>query len=313
MDITPLDAAAVAAIKFDTALPVNTATVVAAAQQGQDMTNASVVQFSPLAQLLAVTARFQARQVTQLPPGSASINVNQPLEQLAAASNNFVQAFNNFQISVTSQPTNPLELAFDHALLAAIHDKSSQDGTASVQSFIDSMAQVGVQFQEAGHPLMPNQFQFQFTALEAAYSTNPLQTATLLNNAFEALSIIEAQLLNPKPAQIVNDSLTAAQAAERINASNAASNAVANAASTAQAIAAVDANAAAMLQTGDPATIDPLIATAVAAYRLAENLAPGSIPAPTEAANTNVSAPGKVDAAGPDTENDNGVAKRSNT
>lgn len=353
MDIIPIDPSAIAAVKLDAALPVNTAALTSLDQSNVATVDASIVQFSPLAQLLAVTARFQAQQVTQVAPGSVRFSVDQTLEQLAAATNNFVQAFNAFQISITSAPANPLESAFDTALLAALHEKNIQAGTATVRSFIGSMARLGIQFQEAGHPLTPNQFQFELTSLEAAYRANPALTSKILSNAFNALSAIETQLLKPPVTSGANDSLTTAELAAQINVDNAVTIAVtiaeanavvaqastpantataptpaapnntgtnpalvpgsASAAGLPAASPSANSNAASPAELMGPVMIDPLIATAVAAYRLTENLAPTAVHPPAASTTnelTDVVAPGKVDSAGPDTQNDAGVNRR---
>ena len=160
--------------------------------------SASIVDFSPLAQLLATTVLFQtqqAAQAAQAPQVPASTGTDTDFQQTAATTAQFVNAFNNFQISSADSLSTPFDATFENALLQELHAQNTLPGSTNSQSLIDSLAAVGINFQEATNPTNPNQFQINSTALEAAFSANPTQTSTLLSNALQGLSAIEEKLI----------------------------------------------------------------------------------------------------------------------
>ncbi len=221
MNIPPVDAANIAAQRLDAVAPVNANTVsptVTVSVTGADAA-ASIVEFSPLAHLLAVTVLFQTPQA-----GSSTGSTNLNFQQLAQAAGNFVGAFNSFQNTVNASNATPFESTFDSALLNALQTQNLQTGSASVQSFIDSLAQVGINFQGATSLINPNQFQFNLSALEMAYNANSKQTSALLSNAFQALSSIEQQLLLAQTSQTLNASLMTTQPTSVTSSANRAAN-----------------------------------------------------------------------------------------
>ena len=264
---------------------------------------ASVVDFSPLATFLAATvvAQNQKTNQTQQTPTGATTTAN--FQQLATSTINFVNAFNNFQNSADIF-TNPLATAFENALLQEIQTQVEQTGSGNTQSFINNLATLGITFQGADNPINPNQFQINWAMLETAYQTNPTQTAATLSNAFQGLSAIEDNLMLSQFAQNQNiatqlSALDIAEAQSTLQQSTLIEDALLNAldtnlvapvattvatpaaASTAAATnpakvntdaaeATSTINAQAIMQ---PLTVDPLVLTAVAAYRAGEVIA----------------------------------------
>jgi len=316
MDITPIDSSVIPAIKPEqaTAANNNANAITSLIGSGAGDIGASFVELSPLAQLLAATVTGQSQEGNPSQTLSGNVAANANFQQLAEAATNFVNAFNSFQDGINGNSANSFETAFDSALLQAIHVENNQSGSGSVQSFINSLTQVGINFQEANNPTNPNQFQINMTALEAAYSSNPTQISTLLTNAFQGLSTIEQQLLLAQSAQTQDATQMTLQSANVVTANiagnsaasttNGASNPVnaalygvtgysalniisgntenppanADAASASASAAAISpsndnaADAAITASTMNPVMIDPMIALAVAAYRVGENI-----------------------------------------
>ncbi len=206
MDITPVTSVAIPTIKLNALAPIDAkaALIIPLAASALPEQSASLVNFSTLAQLLAATVIFQTQQAKQAQQLSANAVTSTDFGQLAATATLFVNAFNTFQLSSADSLVNPFGSAFDNALLLAIHAKNTQPGLDNTQSFIDSLAQVGIHFQDATDPTHPNQFKIDSTALELAFKANPTQTATLLANAFQALSAIEEKLVLSQTTQGLN-------------------------------------------------------------------------------------------------------------
>ena len=296
----------------------------------------SIVDFSPLATFLAATLLAQTRLTPQTQPAPANTNANTTttFQQIATAATNFVNAFNTFQSSVDAL-TNPLSAAFEEALLREIQGKNTPQTAENTQSFINSLSSLGINFQEATNPTNPNQFQIDWNRLETAYQANPTQTATLLANSFQAFNAIEENLM------LSQSTLGAANAVDIIAAQAATtgtaaanptattpvaapaatttlSTILANVSTTtatapAVTITTVGPTAAATNASAIPSaavqatTIDPLVATAVAAYRAGEVLAnpPGDkmVQNPITANNPEVTQVYKIN---PDNSNANG-------
>jgi hypothetical protein len=160
---------------------------------------ASVVELSTLAQLLEATQVFQT-QTSQLDPSEASepvsslsTTMSSDFGKLLSSAQVFVNAYNNFQTTSADTLASPLGLAFDNALLLALH---AQSGASDGSSVIDSLAQIGINFQEASGSGGSGTFTIDLKALQAAFDLNPLQTAELLAQNLQALATIEAQLLS---------------------------------------------------------------------------------------------------------------------
>lgn len=196
MNIPPIASVVIPAIKVDTlaALDASTSSTSALSALHLPEANASVVDFSTLAQLLAATVVFLTQETQQAKAVSDGIVTSSDFSQLAATATFFVDAFNRFQTSVDNA-TNSFGASFDNAFLLAIHTPNVQVGSDHAQSFIDSLAQVGIRFQETTDASNPNQFKIDLVALEAAFKANPAQTTSLLANALKGLSAIEAKLL----------------------------------------------------------------------------------------------------------------------
>ena len=278
MDIPAIDQVLVHTNQLNVITPVDTNASITLSQTAaiQATNTASVVQFSTLAQLLAATALFQANQQT------AQGSVTTPdFNQLASATNQFVSAFNNFQNNITDKLVTPFESAFDNALLLAMHTNNDQSDTNMTQSVIDSLSEIGIQFQEASNTLNPNQFQINWANLEEIYTANPGQTTDLLLNAFQALASIEQNLISTDTNLTTPQTATVVATGNIITAENysATTLAVSNteAATTAPAAtttlsttpAAVIANAQLPKQA---LMTDTLIAVEIAAYRLNESI-----------------------------------------
>ncbi|MET3105618.1 hypothetical protein AAKU67_003172 [Oxalobacteraceae bacterium GrIS 2.11] len=198
MDISPVDSAVTAAARIEALNAANAtarveAPLITANQTDTTNTTASIVNFSPLAQLLAATVVFQTKQARQVPiaqPTQPGSSTNIDLTTLTEITTLFVNAFNNFQTSSTDGLTNQFDTAFENALMAAIQNETSHAGATHTQSFIDSLAQLGIQFQDSASLTAPNQFTIDWTRLETAFNANPAQTIALLSNAFQALNTI---------------------------------------------------------------------------------------------------------------------------
>jgi hypothetical protein len=201
MDVSSIDSTVIPAVTLDAiaAAETNTAPVAPQINPAQPNNVASIVSFSPLAQLLAATVKFQTQQTNPqqiVPtPDSANANADSDFNQLAELTTLFVNAFNNFQTSSSSPFANQFDSGFNSALLTAIQDENTQSGSENIQSFISSLAAVGINFQPATNTLNPNQFQIDWGTLEAAFNANPAQTTALLSNAFQALGAIEENLI----------------------------------------------------------------------------------------------------------------------
>lgn len=160
---------------------------------------ASVVELSTLAQLLEATQVFQT-QTSQLDPSEASkpvsslsTTMSSDFGKLLSSAQVFVNAYNNFQTTSADTLASPLGLAFDNVLLLALH---AQSGASDGSSVIDSLAQIGVNFQEASGSGGSGTFTIDLKALQSAFDLNPLQTAELLAKNLQALATIEAKLLS---------------------------------------------------------------------------------------------------------------------
>ncbi len=235
---------------------------------------ASSVAFSPLAHLLAVTFIFHTQQDNPLQTAITKADSSGNFQQLVTAVTDFINAFNAFQNSINGNSASPFDYAFDSALLTAIHAQNSQSGATSTQSFIDSMAQVGITFQESTFLNSSNQFQFDLSKLQAAYSNDPAQTMALLSRAFQALSAIEEQLLQAKAAQTGNTNLMTAQLADTLMpAVPANSNAAVAGSANGAAVAAPPMAAAPITASASQSTVAsaPLTAALVSAAGLAVN------------------------------------------
>ena len=280
-------------------------------------TTSSIVDFSPLATFLAATVLAQSQKTnqTQPAPSGTTATTAPSFQQLAESAINFVNAFNNFQNS-SDIFTNPLAAAFENALLQEFQTQIAQQTSAgNTQSFINSLATLGITFQGDENPLYPNQFQINWSTLEAAYQANPAQTATTLANAFQGLGAIEDNLMLTQANLTQDQALAQATAQDSVDAQSTlqstlvedallnslitnltpAQNVATTAPTTAAALAvaaatttaATPANAAAATNTDaaeatstvnaqaimQPVTIDPLVLTAVAAYRASEVIA----------------------------------------
>jgi hypothetical protein len=161
-------------------------------------TSASVIDFSTLAQLLAATVVFQTQEAQQAKAIASGTATNSDFSKLLATASFFVEAFNRFQTGVGAL-TNLFDSSFDTGFLLALHTQNVQIGSEHAQSFIDSLAQVGINFNEATEETNPNQFKIDSQALEAAFNANPAQTTNLLDKALKALVVIEAKLLASEP------------------------------------------------------------------------------------------------------------------
>jgi len=262
MNISPVDQLSLAAAQSPGSVNPDAAATPAqagAAGTANTVSAASVVQFSTLAQLLAATALFQT---TQPPQDALAAAADTDFSQLAATTGQFVNAFNNFQNSVTDNLVTSFESTFDNALLTALHAGLALSGETVTRSLIDSLAQVGVNFQEAGSALNPNQFQIDWATLEGAYTANPTQTTALLSNALQALATIEQNLIYPAP--------VSAAAVPVMDGADALTPSAVGAAGTAV-VAGTAAGANAQLAMSS-AILDPLIAQEIAAYRLGETI-----------------------------------------
>ncbi|PRC90920.1 hypothetical protein [Solimicrobium silvestre] len=201
MDISPIDSTVIPTIKLDALadLDANAAPVAPLIASPQPDNVASIVIFSPLSQLLAATVKFQTQQANQTQQVSAgattSTGTSLDFKQLSEITTLFVDAFNNFQTSIASSVANPFDSVFNNALLTGIQTENTQSGSSSIQSFIDSLAEVGINFQAGTDFMSPSQFQIDWTTLASAYNANPAQTSALLSNAFQALGAIEENLL----------------------------------------------------------------------------------------------------------------------
>jgi hypothetical protein len=349
MDISNIDSAATAPIQTDPVAPVSTTATAAATEANANAAAAasSIVEFSPLAQLLAVTVLFQTKQGQALAPGTTGNPGTTSFQQLVDAANAFVNAFNAFQDSINGSYASSYEVTFDNAFLLALQDENTQSGANSIQSFINNLAQLGIDFQGDNNLGNPNYFQFNLTALEQAYANSPGQTAALLNTAFQGLGTLEDQLLTalaanqnltvaqtatytiPTTANTANTGVPAGSAAQSVaTAEMAAAAEVAATGATVAPVAAAPVNTAStpaanpvppaattMPLAFDPVTIGPLIAQAVAAYRVVENIAPPPINLldPTPAIDTvpDVIETTRVEPIGPDTPR--GPASRQTT
>ena len=268
-------------------------------------TTSSIVDFSPLATFLAATVLAQSQKTnqTQPAPSGTTATTTPSFQQLAESAINFVNAFNNFQNS-SDIFTNPLAAAFENALLQEFQTQIAQQTSAgNTQSFINSLATLGITFQGDENPLYPNQFQINWSTLEAAYQANPAQTATALANAFQGLGAIEDNLMLTQANLTQDQALAQATAQDSVDAQstlqstlvedallnslitnltpaqNVATTAATTAATTTNAAAATNTDAAEATSTVNaqaimqPVTIDPLVLTAVAAYRASEVIA----------------------------------------
>ena len=196
MNITPIASVVIPAVKFDTlvALDASSTSTKPLSALGLPDASASVVDFSTLAQLLAATVVFQTQEAQQALAVADGTVTTSDFSQLSATATFFVDAFNRFQTSVDTL-ANSFGSAFEVGFLLAIHTQNVQLGADHAQSFIDSLAQVGIHFQDATDVSNPNQFKIDLTALEAAFKADPAQTTSLLENALKGLSAIEAKLL----------------------------------------------------------------------------------------------------------------------
>jgi hypothetical protein len=130
---------------------------------------------------------------TSTPLDSLSGTLSADFGKLLSAAQLFVNAYNNFQTSSADSLAAPFGVAFDNALLLALH---AQTGAADGSSVIDSLAQIGINFQEASGLGSSGQFTIDLKALQAAFDLNPVQTAELLAKNLQALATIEAKLLS---------------------------------------------------------------------------------------------------------------------
>jgi len=290
MDISAIDQILVHGNQLNVINPIDvnpsvTAAYVDLTPTTQSTTTASIVQFSTLAQLLAATALFQAKQAGQ------SLSTIADFNQLATTTTQFVNAFNTFQSKITDTLASPFESTYDNALLLAMHTNSGQAGVNVTQSFIDSLSEVGITFQEASSTLNSNQFQINWTNLAAIYTADPAGTTDLLLNAFQALATIEQNLISPDtnvttpqnttvnttnnttPAENYSTTTTSPAATTSPATTTSPVATLAPASASASASASVAVAVPATVNTQQPnqtATIDPLIAVEIAAYRLNE-------------------------------------------
>lgn len=197
MIIPPVTSASVHSIKFDGVNTVseNAPTQASSVTSTSANNAASIVNFSTLAQLLAATVSFLTQQQKQLQQVPASSPTPNNFKQLVLSTSQFVDAFNNFQTASSTSLASPIDSNFDHALILAIHGKNTQSGTGSTQSFIDSLAKVGIDFHEATGLTDQNHFKIDWTKLESEFNANPTQTSALLSNALQALTVIEETIL----------------------------------------------------------------------------------------------------------------------
>ncbi|MBC3806009.1 hypothetical protein H8K52_01460 [Undibacterium seohonense] len=198
--LTPVATTLVPAIKLDalTALDAGTTTRSLLSTSNVADASASVIDFSTLAQLLAATVVFQTYEAQQAKAIASGTATSSDFSKLVATASFFVEAFNRFQTSVGAM-TNSFESSFDTSFLLALHTQNVQVGSEHAQSFIDSLAQVGIHFNEATEETNPNQFKIDSQALEAAFNANPAQTTNLLDKALKGLVVIEAKLLASEP------------------------------------------------------------------------------------------------------------------
>lgn len=154
---------------------------------------ASIVDISPLGQLLSAAASFQAQQVpsTTISSGAGQTASGTGFGELLSAAQFFVEAFNNFQNSTPSILQQPLHAPTDNPLLLALN---ALPASGTGQSLLASLAQVGINFQEAAVPGNTGQFKVDLNALQAAFNTDPAGTTSLLTRAFQALGQIAAKL-----------------------------------------------------------------------------------------------------------------------
>lgn len=224
MNVSPIAATTIPSIQLNALSGLNASVALSnpIADPSLPDLNASIVDFSTLARLLSATRVFQAQQaqqaqraqqVQQESLSAAALNTTQVASdttadfgQLVTTANLFVDAFNQFQSSSFDNTTNLFGASFDNALLLAMQAQS-EDG----QSLIASLAQVGINFQEAADPASPSQFNLDLNALQAAFDANPVATSALLAKSLQALSEIEVKLL----AQ--NVSLFAPEASARVS------------------------------------------------------------------------------------------------
>ncbi|MDO8177114.1 MAG: hypothetical protein Q7T62_02610 [Undibacterium sp.] len=221
MNISPIAATTIPSIQLNALSGLNASVALSnpIADPSLPDLNASIVDFSTLARLLSATRVFQAQQaqraqqVQQESLSAVALNTTQVASdttadfgQLVTTANLFVDAFNQFQSSSFDNTTNLFGASFDNALLLAMQAQS-EDG----QSLIASLAQVGINFQEAADPASPSQFNLDLNALQAAFDANPVATSALLAKSLQALSEIEVKLL----AQ--NVSLFAPEASARVS------------------------------------------------------------------------------------------------
>ena len=197
MDISSIDLAPISPVKIDavTEIPVNPVALDAQSSTNVITANASIVSFSPLAQLLAATALTQS-QLARAADGGAPGGFN----QLAADTTQFVTAFNDFQTSITTGNGNIFDATFDSALLQEIRLENSPSGSNTRQSFINRLAELGINFQDKSNPpttnsINPNHLSLDLAKLEAGFNANAAQTSAQLLNAFQALGALEEGLV----------------------------------------------------------------------------------------------------------------------
>ncbi|MFZ6817808.1 hypothetical protein [Undibacterium sp. Ji22W] len=198
--LAPVATTLVPAIKLEAlaALDVDTTTRSLLSTSNVADASATVIDFSTLAQLLAATVVFQTQEAQQAKAIASGTTTNSDFSKLVATASFFVEAFNRFQTSVGAL-TNSFDSSFDTGFLLAIHTQNVQIGSEHTQSFIDSLAQVGINFNEATEKTNPNQFKIDSQALEKAFKANPAQTTNLLDKALKGLVVIEAKLLVSEP------------------------------------------------------------------------------------------------------------------
>ena len=194
MNIPPLTPPAVSPVDLPV-LASATARIDVLAQPGV-VGSASIVDVSKLGQLLSASTRLEsppiaADAVDRVAEQGASTGVDDGFARLVAAAQAFVEVFNDFQTGQTSNVQDPLVAPLQNVLLIAINELPAWDNE---NTLLASLAQVGINVQDAPSAVDSAQLTIDLTALESAFNANPAATSASVAQAFQAIGQIAAQL-----------------------------------------------------------------------------------------------------------------------
>lgn len=207
MDISPIASVSIAPVDLTAVTGIDVSVTPASPLAEASINfldgNASTVELSTLGQVLSTTNTLQAQKISS---DAASSDTTADFGKLVNTAELFVNAFNNFQTSNTDSLQNPLNATSDNALLLAINTQLISDTGTSV---LASLAQIGIRFQTTPTATSNGQLALDLTALQAAFTTNPSATASVLTQSLQALGQVETNLITQNLSLFGTDTNTA--------------------------------------------------------------------------------------------------------